>query len=1158
MDFSASHLTAFLECHYAAFLDLNHGKSSLPGQKTKELFTKKGLEHETKYLECLKEEGKSVVEIDKINSSKVFNPIDYSEVIRQKAEQTKKAMQEGVDVIYHATFYSGKWQGEADFLIKCDKASSLGDYSYEVLDAKLKRTAEPKHIIQLCVYTELLTQLQETQPEHIHLFLGDEKKYSFKVSDFFFYYLHTKEYFTEYVRQYIEPVIATKHEGRIADKKLYPEPCSYCGICVWKTHCEDRWKKDNHLSLVAGMQGSQAEKLRKAGVYTVKELAHTTKEIPHLNEQVFSRLKAQAVLQNHKAVTGQNKYELIDYPEGSGKSFERLPSPDKGDLFFDMEGDPLYPNGLEYLFGLFYQVNEKQTFESFWAQDPIQEKQALIDFMAFIDSHLRKYPEAHIYHYNHYETTALKRLVCRYVVCEEQMDQLLRQQKFVDLYLVVREGVRTSEPGYSIKNLETFYMKKRTNQVTTAEDSILMYNKWRETGNDQLLKEIELYNREDCRSTYLLRNWLLTLKPPGALFINNTEEKKAVERKDWEIEYEKYQEKLKKLTASKSVEHLSHLLEFHKREEKSQWWAMFDRQNKTESELLQDTECIAGLKQIGQPCEKDKSLIYTYQFLPQDHKLKTESGVVNVSMKHQGDYSADNIEPVSMKSVGTLIELNDQQCRLKIKVSKRKKTLPECFSIGPDAPIRSAIIRKAIYEYADDLLQGDKKNQVAMELLDKKLPRIKNKRLGEPILISENLKAGALEVVSHMDRTYLFIQGPPGTGKTYTCGHIITGLIQQGKTVGVASNSHKAIHNLLRKVEDVAVTKDLSFRGMKKASQSNKESFYEGKFIKSETDAKKIDLHYDLYAGTAWFFSNECMKSSLDYLFIDEAGQVSLANVVAMSAATKNLVLVGDHRQLAQPIQGVHPGEAGLSVLEFLLEGQSTVSPDRGIFLDESYRLCPAICRFISDSFYDSRLKSHKITNSRKLKIKDPDMFFSQEVLKGLAQVEDSGKSTASQGQGILMVKAHHTGCSQKSVEEGEIIKRAYNNLLNQEFQDKDGNIRSIAQEDILVMTPYNVQVNYLQSLLPRRARVGTVDKFQGQEAPVVLISMVTSSSENLSRNMEFLYSNNRLNVALSRAQCLAVLVMNPELLRINCNTVDQMKLVNTFCRLEDYTGKQI
>jgi uncharacterized protein len=1101
--YSPSDLVTFLGCRHASSLnvkalseDMDKAEASTTGQ----LLQNKGLEHEATYLQQLKDEGKTVVEIPKDRN------------LQDRTQLTLEAMQSGADVIYQAVFLTMPWRGDADFLIKCNTPSNLGDFSYEVLDTKLTRTAEPKHIMQLCVYSELLTDLQGSRPTNMHLFLGDHEKHSFQVADFFYYYTRAKGRFEIYLQNL--PAVS------------YPEPCSHCNFCPWRERCKAQWEKDDHLSLVANIQRSQMDKLRKAGVHTVADLANKVSDtkIPDLNRDVFLRLRSQAMLQHHKATTGEDKYEIISFLPGKG--FTRMPVPDDGDLFFDMEGDPFYPNGLEYLFGVFYSKGDEKLFKPFWAHDHEAEKKTFKRFMDFLANHLTEHPCAHIYHYNHYETTALKRLACRYAVCEEQLDNLLRNQKFVDLYLVVRESIRTSEPGYSIKNMETFYMDKRTNAVTTAADSIVVYNEWRKTDTDELLQKIADYNKVDCVSTHLLRDWLLTLKPEDAPWfrdlIEYAEEEKP-QRKDWEIEYEDYQTRLG-VTDSNPLpinERLSHLLEFHNREAKPQWWSSFERQNKYEDELIDDTECLGGLQQIGTPEPEKRSLIYSYCFPSQEYKLRVGTQAVDIAI---------------MKNAGLIVGINEDANIVKIKREASKDPLPQRLSIGPPGPIDSKIIRSAIYRYADHVLKVPDKTHVATELLLRSVPLIQGRQSGEAVITSDDLHSDALEAIAALKNSYLFIQGPPGAGKTYTSSHIIVDLIKRGKKIGITSNSHKAIHNLLEKVESVAAEKCVQFHGIKKASSGNDQTIFDGQFIRSETKIDDMNLDANLFAGTAWTFSDPHFDGQLDYLFIDEAGQVATANVVAMATATRNIVLVGDQMQLGQPIQGTHPGEAGLSVLEFLLGNHSTIPAERGIFLGQTRRMRPSVCQFISDAFYDGRLTSHESTSERSLNLQNVDL----------------------PNEGIVMIPAEHEGCSQKSLEEGEIIKAKYHALLGQDFIYRDGNTRPITEDDILVLTPYNMQVNYLRSILPDNAKVGTVDKFQGQEAPIVLISMVTSNAEDLPRNIEFLYSKNRLNVAVSRAQCLAVVVANLKLLEIPCGTVEQMKLVNTFCWLDKYAQTSV
>jgi uncharacterized protein len=487
----------------------------------------------------------------------------------------------------------------------------------------------------------------------------------------------------------------------------------------------------------------------------------------------------------------------------------------------------------------------------------------------------------------------------------------------------------------------------------------------------------------------------------------------------------------------------------------------------------------------------------------------------------------------TLEHAGTIEALDDERLLIHIKRGARDGPLPDRLHVGPGGPINSNALRTAIYRFADEVLGGGSRYSAIREILGKARPRLRGHKPGDPIVRSDDLLAAATEAVASLDESYLFIQGPPGAGKSYTSAHVIVELIRRGKKVGVAANSHKAIHNLLDTIESLATERGVGFRGVKKSSAGNQETAYGGKYIQSEDSSQNVDLSASLLAGTAWLFAHDRFDQHLDFLFVDEAGQVSVANVVAMGTAAKNIVLVGDQMQLGQPIQGVHPGEAGMSILDFLLRGQPTVAPDRGIFLNHTRRLHPSVCRFISDAFYEGRLAPHPGNERRRIVFDAP--------------IDRIGPD------GIYFLPEDHIGCSQKSEEEGRTIKQYYGRLLGRQFVDRDGSTRAMSGEDILVVSPYNVQVNYLKSILPAGARVGTVDKFQGQEAPIVLVSMATSDAECTPRDIDFLFSPNRLNVAISRAQCLAIVVASPKLLETPCRTIDQLRLVNKFCQLAEY-----
>ncbi len=1098
--FAAHDLDRFLGCSHATFLDLRNLEEPLPRSEDDEqlrLLKKKGIEHELIWLENLKQQRRSIVEIPQKAS------------LFERVQATRDALAAGADIIYQAVLLSGNWHGYADFLRRKDSADA-NRATYEVLDTKLSRMAAPWHIIQLCVYTELLAEVQGFTPASMYLILGDRREAVFRFADFAHYFRIARRRFESFA---LQPPLES-----------YPEPCRACERCRWRDLCAERWEKDNHLSLVANIQRSQIEKLHAAGISTVRVLAGLPQNavIQKLSSETLSRLRSQAQLQMHKLETGENKVEILPAQEGRG--FARLPKPDPGDLFLDFEGDPLYPDGLEYLMGLYFVDSGAPVFKPFWGHNHKAECASFEQLMDFIDNHLRLRPKAHIYHYNHYEETAIKRLASGYGTRESCVDDLLRGRKLVDLYKVVRESIRVSEPRYSLKNMEIFYMEGRSGEVKTAGDSLVAYEKWRQIGDSALLQQIAQYNEVDCRSTALLRDWLLTLRPsdiPWAeVSADESGEQKSKARQDAELKHSRYERSLLQSVSDKELgvrELAAQLLEFHRREAKPQWWAMFDRQGRSEDELIDDAECLGGMRmdQTIKPFRDKRSIVFTYFFPPQDYKFQVDDNC----------RISDTLDPA-----GSIFSLDSEKGIIQIKRSISRGGLPVSLSIIPDGPINSDVLRDAVYRFAENLIAGTGRYEAVQSLLRRDIPVISERVAGSPVIRDpNNLLEETIQAVKHMRQSYVFIQGPPGSGKTYTSSRVIVELMRAGKKVGVASNSHKAINNLLAEIQRRAQECQLSFCGIKK-SNDNPDSSFNGRFIRNVTNNRDVNLSADLIAGTAWLFARPEFDQILDYLFIDEAGQVSLANLVAMALSARNIVLVGDQMQLAQPIQGVHPGESGLSALDYLLQGAATIAPERGIFLPTTWRMHEDVCRFISEVVYDGRLHPESGNQKRR-------------VLSG------DGAHSALAATGISFVHVEHTGCSQKSEEEGRVIRDMFESLLNQRYCDREGKEHPFGMENILVVTPYNVQVNYLKSVLPTGARIGTVDKFQGQEAEVVLISMVTSSAEDLPRDIEFLYSKNRLNVAISRARCLAVVVANPRLLEIPCRTVDQMQLVNTLCK---------
>lgn len=1119
--YSASDLVNSLECEHLTTLDLIDLETPLPKTADSDearLFQARGYSHEAAFLEVLKTRHSSLIDIAASAGS-----------LDEKVAATQQAMRAGHEVIFQATLRDGGLIGHADFLRKVPRRSPLGKWSYEVLDTKLARSTKTKFIIQLGFYSALLGKAQDLPPLQMHVVLGDRSEVAYRCADY-------ARYLNLVTRRFLD---------RVAGKALvtYPVPCEKCDLCKWSGRCEETRLRDDHLCQVANISRLQTRKLQLAGVATLEALATLPEEtrIAKMTSETLARLHRQARLQLRARQSGENQLELLPQEVDALRGFARLPRPVAGDLFFDMEGNPLEEGGLEYLFGIYFLQDGKPEFKSLWAHSRAEEKRAFEAFMDFVTAWLRRHPAAHIHHYAHYEQTALKRLMSLHGTREAEVDNLLRTHKLVDLYQVVREAVCVSEPRYSLKNIEHFYLDARSGDVKSAGASIVRYERWKETGDRQLLQDIEDYNFDDVRSTYELRQWLLSLRPAALPWANDALTGSASTLPQvGELTAEEgrlipYRERLldplpedRKLWGTR--EHLHELayqlLDFHRRAAKPAWWAMFSRMEMAANELLDDGECLAGLTpDPASPLRQEKrSRVHTYLFPEQGSKLKTGD---SAAITRTG-------EPVRELTV------DDENRRVSFKRALGKEELPKDLCLGPGMPVSAKVLTDAIFRFADSLLAGNGRYPAIEAVLSQSLPKIRGRKAGSPIVPAKQATLPAIvKAIANLQESYLFVQGPPGAGKTYTGSHVIVALLQQGRRVGVSSNSHKAINNLLHGIVKVANEQGYVFQGAKKSTHGKIDSLFEGDLIDDVFTNKEIwgsfgdENEYRLIAGTAWLFADPQMDQQLDYLFVDEAGQVALANLVAMATSARNLVLLGDQMQLGQPIQGVHPGRSGESSLEYLLNGMATIAPERGIFLATTWRMHPDVCRFISEAVYDGRLQPEP-NNSRQT------LLLAADAHPALIQT------------GIRYLPIEHDACSQRSHEEADLVKELVESLLQQRYRDRQGQEHPLSLDDILIVAPYNMQVNLLKQVLPAGARVGTVDKFQGQEAEAVIVSMATSSGDYLPRYIEFLYSKNRLNVAISRARCLAIFIANPALMGIRCSTPEEMALVNTLCWVQE------
>jgi uncharacterized protein len=419
--------------------------------------------------------------------------------------------------------------------------------------------------------------------------------------------------------------------------------------------------------------------------------------------------------------------------------------------------------------------------------------------------------------------------------------------------------------------------------------------------------------------------------------------------------------------------------------------------------------------------------------------------------------------------------------------------------------------------------------RAAKDLLMKRGPRLLHPQAGKLLEEGEDVVDGSVRIASQMKSTVLGIQGPPGSGKTHTGAMMILRLVQQGKRIGVTAPSHKVILNLFQKMLELSSLHELPVSIIHKAKDGESlpggvEKARDNKHALNSLNEGKV------VGGTAWLWAHNDAREVLDYLFVDEAGQMSLAHVLSASRSAKNVILLGDPQQLEQPQKASHPEGADVAALSHLLDGHTTMPDEKGVFLSVTRRLNPRITEFTSELFYESRLHS----------------------LPGLERQVIIGK-TPFEGAGLFYVPVEHRGNQNRSPEEVEIIANIVNELTGGAIKrvTSKGETHILSKEDIVIVAPYNAQVAALSERLPGH-RIGTVDKFQGQEATIVIYSMTSSSPQDAPRGMTFLYNPNRLNVATSRAQSVCILVASEKLLEADCRTIEQMRWANALCRYKE------
>ncbi|MCA1004134.1 TM0106 family RecB-like putative nuclease [Rhodococcus hoagii] len=1026
----------------------------------------------------------------------------------------------GAPVIHQGTFFDGRFLGFCDFLVREAEDSA----AYTVYDAKLSRHVEVSALLQLAAYADALDAAGIRPADEVHLLLGDGADSVHALADLVPMYR---------ARRAALQRVLDEHRADDAPVEWGDERYFACGRCET---CAPEIESRRDPLLVAGIRASSREKLVSGGVTTIDALAARKAAVPGLSAATLAALRAQAAIQVRSETSGTTEYEIFD-----PAALAALPQPDPGDIYFDFEGDPLWAEsgstewGLEYLFGVLQEPEAGGTplFRPFWAHDRTEERRALSAFLDYVRERRAAHPGMHVYHYAAYEKSALLRLAARHGVGEEVVDELLRDGVLVDLYPIVRASLRVGERSYSIKKLEPLYTGEslRDNDVTTAADSVVAYARYcdlRDRGRpdeaDGVLREIRDYNEDDCVSTRELRNWLLARAAEhGVLphphetspFTTEPEEDSAAERTlrgfagDGPAATRTADQQAAALTAA--------AVGYHRRERKPFWWSHFARLTDPVDDwpdtrdvlVVSHAEVVQGWHKSTPKQRKLRRHVRLTGTFGTGSTIRTGAEVFPLyeqavpGAKTSARPGGRAWSTAVVLSVATDASFNDVVVVEELLTGDVEYDATP-MALAPGHPIATVRIERAIEEFAGATAAAlpDLPANAATDILRRVPPRLRSGS-GLPAIAGSDPATAIATALVDLDDSYLAVQGPPGTGKTFTGGRVVARLVaEHGWRIGVVAQSHSVVENMLDAVVDAGLDGSLV---AKKADPAPSRRW---------TAITTTDYPGFLAAaggcvigGTAWDFahSDRVPVGSLDLLVIDEAGQFSLANTIAVSAAARRLLLLGDPQQLPQVSQGTHPEPVDESALGWLAAEHDALPPDRGYFLERTWRMHPTLCERVSQLSYGGRLHSEEpVTTAR-----------------DLAGVEP----------GVRTEIVEHVGRSTDSPEEAATIVAEIRSLLGREWTDPtafDGT-RPLGQADVLVVAPFNAQVALLRTALAGAGLpdvlVGTVDKFQGRQAAVVLVSMTASTADDAPRGMSFLLSRNRLNVAVSRGKWCAIVV---------------------------------
>jgi len=1123
LTFAATDLSDHLGCDHLTTLNRCVADGSLrppdAWDPLLDILAERGQAHERAYLDTLRASGCSIAQPDATAS-------------------TLDLMRAGVDVIVQAPLYGDRWVGRADFLVRVPRSSALGAWSYEVHDAKLAAETRAGSLLQICVYSELVGTVQGLEPEYMHIVRTgpDFPRDSYRFAEFAAIYRQLRAG----LRRHAE------HPGA-----TYPDPRPQCDVCRWWSRCDAQRHADDHLSLVADLGRRQQRELVAHDLATMTALAAAPLPLGWRPERgavaTYERLARQARLQVAARSAEWPSVELL--PPAPERGLALLPAPSPGDVFLDLEGDPFIgAYGREYLFGYVTLDGGHPTYTGHWAFDDATECAA---FERVVDTIMARWaadPGMHIYHYAPYEPTAFKRLRGRFGTRIDAIDRLLRAKRFIDLYRIVRQGLLAGVENYSIKSLEPIVGFRRGIALDDAAPAIRRLRLALQRGTEDVIEPswrdaVRRYNEDDCLAARALRDWLEVRRSElvaGGHAIERPSLQDGAPDADRAASDAATQAVAAQLLAGIPLDRaqrdpeqharwlLAHSVFWYTREVAPEYWDFFRRAELSEDGRFDDAHCIAGLeldRVVAAPSGRRRSAIHRYRFQPQDVVIEGEANL----------YIDADVR------LGTVVAIDLDACTVDVRKARGQTDIHPTSVIVKDvvpAGAKADAVRALAGRVAQDGFPPRHQPCLARDLLLGSPPRNIPVTAGEIRGPDESALACALRLTANLDGAVLPIQGPPGTGKTFIASHMIVELIRRGRRVGVTATSHKVIHNLVERVMSVAAAEDVPLTALVRTDPGVPLESIPG--VRCADDSATVDrayADYSLVAGTAWLWARPGLAGAVDTLFVDEAGQMSLVDALACCDSARSLVLVGDPQQLQQPIKGTHPDGLAVSALEHLLAAHETIPRDRGLFLNETHRLHPAICQFTSEQFYESRLLPGPAVASQAL---------------------STGPITA---PGLYWLPVDHSGNQSRSTEEASAVADLVVRLVAPSAQPGatpaiwtgPAGPASLEEADIRIVAPYNAHVSAMRDALARRGLVdvpvGTVDKFQGQEGVIAIYSMATSHPDDAPRGLDFLYDRHRLNVATSRARCAAILVCSPALLRPTCRTPHHLHLASALAR---------